>query len=258
MIGFDQHGSGTHAVIVLNDWLCDTSTWDGTRAYLDTAAFRWIFADLRGYGRSRGMPGQHNAVEAAADVLALADSLGLSRFSLVAHSMSTLVVMEVLRTQQARIDGAVLLTPPPPTGMGLDAGILNFLKGMALGDDAARHAGLTRNATSRLSPQWLAWKIARWRATADSDAVADYVDMFGAAHGAAPRVTVPLLVVTGECDAEPMRSAPVRALFSPLCEQLEVQALAECGHYPMQEAPPLLTTIVQRFLIGQPILSKAE
>jgi pimeloyl-ACP methyl ester carboxylesterase len=54
MIGHEEHGSGQHAVVILNDWICDTSTWDGAQAYLDTVRFTWAFADLRGYGRSRG------------------------------------------------------------------------------------------------------------------------------------------------------------------------------------------------------------
>jgi pimeloyl-ACP methyl ester carboxylesterase len=37
--------------------MCDTSTWDGARAYLDRNALRWVFADLRGYGRSKDRRG---------------------------------------------------------------------------------------------------------------------------------------------------------------------------------------------------------
>jgi hypothetical protein len=54
MIGHETLGTGPRRVIVLNDWLCDTSTWDRARAYLDGSEFTWAFADLRGYGRSKG------------------------------------------------------------------------------------------------------------------------------------------------------------------------------------------------------------
>ncbi len=64
------------------------------------------------------------------------------------------------------------------------------------------------------------------------------------------KIAVPVLAVTGEKDAEPMRSAAVTNGLSPLCEHLVVTPLADCGHYPMQEAPPLLVTIVERFLLG--------
>src|ERR1700721_1159004 len=53
-LGHELVGSGSSHVIVLNDWLCDTSTWDGARPYLDSARFTFAFADVRGYGRSRG------------------------------------------------------------------------------------------------------------------------------------------------------------------------------------------------------------
>ena len=50
VLGHDRVGSGPLAVVVLNDWMYDTSTWDGARAYLDCERFSWAFADLRGYG----------------------------------------------------------------------------------------------------------------------------------------------------------------------------------------------------------------
>jgi pimeloyl-ACP methyl ester carboxylesterase len=53
MLGHETLGTGPTTVIVMNDWLCDTSTWDDARAYLDGARFTWVFADLRGYGRSK-------------------------------------------------------------------------------------------------------------------------------------------------------------------------------------------------------------
>ncbi len=248
MIGFKRLGTGKHAVLVLNDWLGDTSSWDAAHPYLDTENYRWIFADLRGYGASMHLQGDYTAAEAAADVLALADHLKLERFSIVGHSMSCMVVLAMLRTQQARIGKAVLLTPPPPNGMNLPDPIKGFLLGMANGDDKLRYDAMVQAGGGRLSPQWMAFKVARWRATSSTAAVAGYVDMFGGMQPAPAQVTVPVLIVAGECDAEPMRSGPLRAAYGPYCERLEVVALAECGHYPMQEAPPLLTTVVQRYL----------
>jgi pimeloyl-ACP methyl ester carboxylesterase len=61
-------------------------------------------------------------------------------------------------------------------------------------------------------------------------------------------VTVPVLAITGEQDAEPMRGAPVRRGLSPICEHLTVISLADSGHYPMQEMPPLFVSHVEGFL----------
>jgi 3-oxoadipate enol-lactonase len=248
MIGYDAIGKGPHTVFVMNDWRSDTSSWDDARKYLDLQRFRWIFADLRGYGRSKDISGVYTADEAAADILALADSLDLARFSIVGHSMSSMVVMALLRTRQDRIDRAVVVTPPPPSGMAVPQDIIDMVRGMALGDDAARYKGMEWNNAPGLSPQWMQHKIERWRISADSAAVAAYVDMYAGNHPAPARITVPLLALTGELDSEPLRSGPTREAYAPLCEQLEVVGLAQSAHYPMQEMPPLFTSVVQRFL----------
>jgi len=44
----------------------------------------------------------------------------------------------------------------------------------------------------------------------------------------------------------------VTKLLAPLCDQLVVTSLADSGHHPMQEAPPRLVAIVERFLAGEP------
>jgi pimeloyl-ACP methyl ester carboxylesterase len=66
----------------------------------------------------------------------------------------------------------------------------------------------------------------------------------------AARIAGPLLALTGEQDIEVMRSAAVSGFLSPLCDRLTVTAIADSGHYPMQEAPPLLVAIIERFLTG--------
>src|SRR4051812_44103685 len=135
MIGYDKVGSGALGVIVLNDWMCDTSTWDGARPYLDEGAFTWAFADLRGYGRSMDRHGEFTVTEAAWDVVRLADALGFRRFALVGHSMSSLAALHLAQHLPDRIDRAVVLTPPPPRGFGADDATLNALRAVARGDD---------------------------------------------------------------------------------------------------------------------------
>jgi pimeloyl-ACP methyl ester carboxylesterase len=61
-------------------------------------------------------------------------------------------------------------------------------------------------------------------------------------------IAVPLLAITGEQDAAIMRRDAVTAHLTPLCERLLVTTIVDSGHYPMQEAPPLFATAVERFL----------
>lgn len=250
MIGHEKLGSGPRVVVVLNDWTCDTSTWEGARTYLDNVGFTWAFADLRGYGRSKGQAGAFTVVEAASDVLALADASGWRRFSIVGHSMSSLVALHLAQHEPDRIERAVVLTPPPPRGFAADEARVDSLRSVARGDDSARMEWFRSRLGDRMSEGWIRFKAERWRACADPEAVAQYAAMF-ARHGLpdpAARIACPLLAVTGEQDIPLMRREAVASFLAPLCERLSVTPLADCGHYPMQEAPPLLVAIVERFL----------
>ena len=250
MLGHEVVGSGPLGVIVLNDWISDTSSWSDARRYLDDASFTWAFTDVRGYGRSLDQQGKFDIGEIASDVLALADSLGWQRFAVVGPSMTCLAALHLAQREPRRIERAVVLTPTPPAGLGFDDATFAALTGVSRGDDAARLGTLNAMWGDRLSEGWVSFKLARWRATSTPEAVARYLAMF--ARDGLPdrttRITPPVLAVTGERDAEPMRQAQVAALLGPLCERLTVAPLADVGHYPMQEAPPLLVTIVERFL----------
>ena len=253
MIGHETVGSGKRGVVILHDWIGDTSTWDFARPFLDREAFTWVFADLRGYGRSKDLTGSFTAEEAAADVIALADALGWSRFSIVGHSMSTLVALHLGQQRPDRVERVVVLTPPPPTGLGYDDATFEALQRVARGDDEVRTRALKFMWGDRLSDGWFRFKLERWRASSDPEAVAGYVRMFGRDGLPDPktRVAVPVLAVTGEQDAEIMRQATISKLLGPLCDQLRVFPIADSGHYPMQEAPPFLVTVVERFLRGE-------
>ena len=45
-----------------------------------------------------------------------------------------------------------------------------------------------------------------------------------------------------------MRGDAVTQNLAPLCTYLTVTPLADVGHYPMQEMPPLTVALVERFL----------
>jgi pimeloyl-ACP methyl ester carboxylesterase len=254
VLGHARVGSGARAVIVLNDWMSDvSSSWDAALAYLDRERFSWAFADLRGYGRSRGRAGAFNVIEGASDVLALADALGWSRFAIVGHSMSALVALHLAQHHAKRVERAVLLTPPPPSGFGKDAATIERSeqsRALAHAGETGKRAALAQRFGERLARGWAVYKAARWHAGADPDAAAAYVMMFTLDGVPDPtaRVAVPVLAITGEQDFPPLRRAALLTHLSPICDRLEVVALADSGHYPMQEMPPLTVGLVERFL----------
>lgn len=253
-IGHTRIGNGPIRVIITNDWLGDTTTWNQCQQYLDTTDISWVFADLRGYGGSRYMPGPFNATQAASDIVALADQLGWERFVTVGHSMSTIVSLHLAQQQPDRIDRAILITPPPPQG-GAPEEVLSGAKEIAMGDDALRKEALKQMWGTRLPDAWIAYKVNRWREAAEPHAVAAYVDMF--ARDGLPdrerRIYRPVIAIAGADDPNPlMRSALVSSALRPICTRLRVQSLEQSGHYPMQELPPLFAKVVQEAVTGAP------
>lgn len=253
MIGHEQVGTGSKTIVVMNDWMGDTSSWDGARPYLDRKRFSWIFVDLRGYGRSRQQRGQFTLDEAAADVLELADRFQLRQFVIVGHSMSTLVALHLAQHHADRVERAVVLTPAPPAGLAASDAEIAATTALARGDDEARLHWLRMRLGDQMSDGWVRFKAERWRVTSDAEAVAAYARMFardGLPEPTAP-IDIPLLAITGELDVDSMRRVSVTAQLAPLCKQLVVSALAECGHYPMQEAPPRLIALIERFAVAE-------
>jgi 3-oxoadipate enol-lactonase len=249
-IGHELVGAGPKRVVIMNDWLCDTSTWNSARAFLDGARFTFAFADLRGYGKSRARTGAFTIDEAASDVLALADTLGWARFSVVGHSMSALVALHLAQHHPDKVERAVALTPPPPAGFGADDAMISASRALALADAATQLTVLEQRFGTRLSPGWTKHKASEWRMAADPAAAAAYVALFARDGLPDPtaRIAIPVLAITGEQDAPPMRSEPVFENLEPLCPQLTVTPLADSGHYPMQEMPPLTVALIERFL----------
>jgi 3-oxoadipate enol-lactonase len=253
MLGHERFGSGPVPVVVTHDWLCDTSTWDPVRPYLDPRRASWWFVDLRGYGRSRDLPGSCSFEEAVADLLAFADERGLRRFVMVGHSMSSLLALHLAQHAPERVSRAALITPPPARSFGHDEATVHAMQEVALGDDARRARMLDVLWGDRLGPGYRDLKLARWRERAQPGAVAAYVPLFARRGVPNPGrgVSCPVLAITGELDAEPMRGAAVERWLAPLCSQLELSALPGCGHYPMEEQPPAFAARVQRFVTAE-------
>ena len=249
-IGFTQYGDGPIRVLVLHDWFCDHSSWEGALPYLTPGRFTYAFADLRGYGASREIGGECTLNEAAGDAIAVADRLGWTQFSLIGHSMSGLIVQHIAQLVPDRIERIVAITPVPPAGVGLDAATKDVFRSLALAGDEERYAGLSSMWGTRLSDTWIRYKLRRWRETADPTAVAKYVDLWGAADisQGARGIETPMLIVAAAQDAPPFQAAALEASMLPFYPNARLISLGESGHYPMQEQPPLLATAIERFL----------
>ena len=69
--------------------------------------------DVRGRGLSSSGPGLDYSLDAqAADVVALAQALGLKRYTLVGHSMGGRIAVRAARSQPAGLSQLIIVDPP--------------------------------------------------------------------------------------------------------------------------------------------------
>lgn len=247
-------GQGPQKVLVLHEWLGDHSNFDAIVPYLSQDKATYVFADLRGYGLSRDLIGTYTLTEIAADALALMDSLGISRFQVVGHSMSGMVAQYLALTAPERVSGIVCICPVPATGFKTDAAGLAKLR-LVITDDAAARAAITARTANRYGEPWLIRKLAMAR-RASPAAMEGYMRMFAGNDFSdrAATVSVPVTLLTGAQDLPFYRPASLEPMFRGWYRNLRAAGIADAGHYPMLETPILLASQIERGLFGQPLV----
>lgn len=245
-LGCRRIGDGPEPVIVLHDWHGDHTSFDPILRYLDRRRFSYAFADLRGYGLSRHLAGDGSVDEIASDVLALADALGWPRFHLVGHSLSAMAVQRVGVRAAGRVRRLVAVCPLPASGSPAPDEALAFFASTAGDDEAFRR--LMRFLSGPLSEGWVQAKLEQSRAAASAEAKVAYLGLFRTNFADEARGgSMPVLLMLGERDPG-LDEATLAPMFRGWYADLTVATVPNCGHYPMEEAPPCFAATMERFL----------
>jgi len=251
LLGHLRRGTGPEPVVVLHEWLGDHANYEPVLPYLSESDFSYVFADLRGYGLSKGMAGAYSVAEAAADVTRLMDSLGHRRFHVVGHSMSGMIAQYLATTVGERVKSVVAISPVPPTGFKTDEAGLKRLLAVIDDDDAAR-AAIEARTGKRYSRAWLDRKLAIARRSATREAMVGYLAMFTGTDFSAQAkgIATPISAIVGEHDIPLYREESIRKLLGSLYPNFDIAVDHEAGHYSMLETPVLLAALVEKALRG--------
>lgn len=250
VIGHTRLGSGPEGVIVCHGWFGDCATTYGPMMpYLDTERLSWVFLDQRGYGESIDMVGPFTVEQIAADAIALADTLGWERFHIVGHSMGGKVVQRVALDAPDRVKSAVAVTPVPASGVPFPPEVWAMFAG-APDDDGKRRAITNHSVSERLSPRWTDTVVRASRETATVEAYREYLPSWvkGDFSAEAEGLATPIKVVVGEFD-QALNPDFMRATFLKWYPNAELEVIGNAGHYPMQETPVILATVMEAFIL---------
>jgi pimeloyl-ACP methyl ester carboxylesterase len=217
-----------------------------------------VLVDLRGHGDSGGPddPAAYSLDRCAADVLAVADALGLDRFCLLGHSMGGMVVRRVARLAPDRVEGVVFMSTAAGAPKGLDPELVDLGARLALEDFSALKAVLDEAkvlgtpAYERLLAEragfaeYAEWKWSRltpamWAALGpeiarEPDATGDVRDL-----------ACPALVMIGELDDMFYEASLALADAAPVCR---LAVIPDAGHHPQFENPDAWLAALTAFL----------
>ncbi|KAF1017078.1 MAG: Dihydrolipoyllysine-residue acetyltransferase component of acetoin cleaving system [Stenotrophomonas maltophilia] len=249
--GHARHGHGPIRVLVLHDWLCDHSSYDALLPHLDTQAFSYVLMDLRGYGRSRGLPLGCSVQQIAADCIALADHLGWQRFHVIGHSMTGMLTQRLAVDIPGRLLGAVALRPVSAAGNRLPADMQAFFASTVHDDDAL--ARLLAHVSGGMPASWVAARVRRHRAVVEAEAALGYLRMLVETDfsGEMRDVATRFLVVVGDRDPRLDAEAMTRTFLAWHPEAV-LAVINECGHFPMAQHPARLAAIIEAFMRQHP------
>ena len=249
-IGYTVVGSGSEKVLVLHGWFGDYAVWEPTFSSLDKDAFTYVFMDYRGYGKSSDLEGSYSMNEIAADAISLVTSLGWNEFHIIGHSMGGMAMQRVILDidDRARIKSAVGVDPVPACGGQLDEQTWTLFEG-AIKNDVNRYNILDFTTGNRNTSHWLNYMVERSHASTTESAFAGYLDAWAKEDFAeeVKGLQTPTLVCIGEHDLAFSKEA-MEGTYLAWLPNSQLEVIANAGHYPMQEAPVNLSTVIDGFI----------
>ena len=248
-LAYERFGHGPARVMVLHGWFGDQTMLAPMQDALDAATFTYVCPSYRGYGGSRDLDGVYDMAEIAADVLALADHLGWSRFSLIGHSMGGMAVQRILADAPERIEKIIALTPVPAAGVPMDKDGEALFTGAVTNPDN-RYAIIDFTTGNRLPPTWIRASVAYSLKTAREKAFGDYLKAWTKTdfHQEIIGNKIPLKVIIGANDPA-LNEAVMQATFMQWYPNASLEIMLNAGHYPMNETPLALAASIEAFLL---------
>jgi pimeloyl-ACP methyl ester carboxylesterase len=250
VFSYREHGDTGDPLIFMHGYLGTAAIWAEVLPRLG-ARHRCVAVDARGICDGARPEDGYTVDQWAADVLAVADALGIHRFTYVAHSLGGLTAYRLALTYPDRLNAMVLVCPSPagPPRAGRSA-FAAFRDAWADQDASAMSALLAATSVHLPNAELTA---ARGRAAVTAaqghvdvllDSAAD-IDVRPELAG----VRTPALFVLGAADP-----ALVAGLHDfQLLPDATLHVMSGVGHVPQLERSADFADAVERFLCEGPV-----
>ncbi len=240
-------GAGEPLVLV-HGYLGGSRQWAAEIAHL-RQRFDVVAVDLAGYGQARHLPAPTAMAAHAHAVLATLDTLGITRFHLLGHSMGGMVAQEIAHLVPERLGRLVLYATGP------QGSIPGRFETMARSRERLAEDGVERTAR-RISATWLRDReaspafeaLAALACQASAQAAEAGLWAMEAWDGRDRLATLqtPTLVVWGERDRS-YGWAQIEALWRGI-PQASLAVLPNCAHALHLESPAIFHALLTDFL----------
>ena len=240
----ERSGSSPRTVLLVHGWCGSTRYWDRVVGSL-SRELTTVAVDLRGFGRSPAPPGDYSFPTLEADILSVADDLGVERFAIVGHSLGGALALHVALSKPERVGGLVVVDSGAARGNQRIEQVADRLleRGLTPTELAAAVRGwFHRLADEEVRPFVGIASQASPVAMAEAARALLDRDMRGELAG----LRVPSLIMLGEHD----RSHPpeeARALRDAI-PGAELHVFRAVGHCPQIEAPAEFVSVLASFL----------
>jgi pimeloyl-ACP methyl ester carboxylesterase len=210
--------------------------------------YRCVMMDARGAGDSAHPDGGYTIEQYAADVVALADALGIDRFTYVGHSMGGGIGMWLGLEHADRLDRLVLVTPVGSGGIALPPGLREAMAKLWYDRDvdelvrqriagAARPELVDEVQVKERVDRSLSVSTGHYEGSWDSMAAFDVTGRLG-------ELTTPTLMVVGAADG--LARANLEDYLRLPNATLHV--FSRVGHFVPSDVPNEFTAVLRDFL----------
>lgn len=249
LINYKKVGSGSKIVIVMHEWMGDSTNYDTCIPYLDTENFTWLFIDFRGYGQSKHIKGEYNLDEACGDILSLIEFLKLDEVHLVGHSMSSLIAQKLALILREKLKTLILVTPILPTGIKMKEEAKRKLLENVKNENGVIEQ-VVEGASKRYNSVWKDYRKNLAHNCSILEAKLGYMNMYLSNDFSEEikGLDTKTFVIVGKNDLPAFHKNSLQKEFMKYYPNILIEECQESGHYPMIECPVYFANKIEAFI----------